>query len=108
MSALANLAGLFYPTDEEIWNENILWQPIPVHTTPLAHDHVLGGLLDCPKYKAAREVYFRESAEVHRLFTEYADQIQNWSNMSGLNLTTTHDILYLFKTLKIEYRHNKM
>lgn len=30
MSALANLAGLFPPTgDDEIWNPDIKWQPIP-------------------------------------------------------------------------------
>lgn len=28
-SALATLAGLFVPTGDEIWNKNLLWQPIP-------------------------------------------------------------------------------
>lgn len=34
MSAQANLAGLFYPTEDEQWTKDILWQPVPVHTLP--------------------------------------------------------------------------
>ena len=30
MSAQAALSGLFMPTKDEIWNDEILWQPIPV------------------------------------------------------------------------------
>lgn len=31
MSAQACLAGLFVPSEEETWNDRILWQPIPVN-----------------------------------------------------------------------------
>lgn len=40
MSAQASLAGLYPPTQGQIWNPRILWQPIPVHTVPLSHDNV--------------------------------------------------------------------
>lgn len=42
MSAEAVLAGLFHPTEVEKWNKEILWQPVPVHTTKAAQDHILG------------------------------------------------------------------
>lgn len=39
-SAAIMLAALFPPKAEQVWNENLLWQPIPVHTAPLALDKV--------------------------------------------------------------------
>ncbi|CAM4516391.1 unnamed protein product [Lepidochelys olivacea] len=41
MSAQVYLAGLFPPVANQIWNPQILWQPIPVHTMPLSQDHML-------------------------------------------------------------------
>ncbi|XP_032216056.1 lysosomal acid phosphatase isoform X2 [Mustela erminea] len=38
MSAEANLAGLFPPNGMQRFNPNISWQPIPVHTVPIAED----------------------------------------------------------------------
>lgn len=40
MSAEANLAGLFPPQGTQRFNPNISWQPIPVHTVPIADDRV--------------------------------------------------------------------
>lgn len=40
-SALSNLAGLYPPIGDEIWNKDIAWQPIPVHSIPERDDKVL-------------------------------------------------------------------
>lgn len=32
MSGMCLLAGLFPPTGDQIWNSQLLWQPIPVHS----------------------------------------------------------------------------
>ena len=40
MSAYCNLAGLFPPQGSQVWNEKLLWQPIPVHTVPKDLDSV--------------------------------------------------------------------
>lgn len=40
MSALSNLAGLYEPVAKDVWNPDIHWQPIPVHTSPEKLDSV--------------------------------------------------------------------
>uniref|UniRef100_A0A6I8NAK4 Lysosomal acid phosphatase n=1 Tax=Ornithorhynchus anatinus TaxID=9258 RepID=A0A6I8NAK4_ORNAN len=45
MSAEVNLAGLFPPGGSQLFNPNITWQPIPVHTVPEAQDKQTHGLI---------------------------------------------------------------
>lgn len=40
MSAELFLAGMFPPDVEEMWTNEIRWQPIPVHTLPKTADNV--------------------------------------------------------------------
>ena len=40
MSAQVCLAGLYPPIEDQIWNDDINWQPIPVHTIPRNLDKV--------------------------------------------------------------------
>jgi hypothetical protein len=42
MSAEVNLAGLFEPHGSQLWNQNLTWQPIPIHTVPRWNDPVCG------------------------------------------------------------------
>lgn len=41
MSVASLLAAWFPPEDDyELWNENLLWQPIPIHSVPYDEDNV--------------------------------------------------------------------
>lgn len=51
MSAASNLAGLYPPEGNQIWNENLKWQPIPIHTRPKDMDGMLAQEKPCPEYK---------------------------------------------------------
>ncbi|XP_031637759.1 lysosomal acid phosphatase-like [Contarinia nasturtii] len=107
MSALANLAGLFPPHAEEKWNEDIAWQPIPVHTIPPNLDYVLRAPGDCPRYSAALKKYKKESPEVLGILKENKENILYWSKMCGSNLTTIDDISQVYDILNIQRQHNK-
>ena len=45
MSAMSNLAGLYPPSGDQIWNKDIMWQPIPVHTRPTLVNYLLNSFL---------------------------------------------------------------
>lgn len=54
MSAQSTLAGLYPPLGNKIWNRNLLWQPIPVHTMTYSMDYLIaGGVPTCPSYQNA-------------------------------------------------------
>lgn len=40
MSAEANLAGLYPPNGSQVFEPNVQWQPIPVHTVPQSQERV--------------------------------------------------------------------
>ena len=49
MSAQSNLAGLYPPSGTQVWNPNLLWQPIPVHTVAAEYDNLLSSHAICPR-----------------------------------------------------------
>ncbi|XP_044764550.1 prostatic acid phosphatase-like [Coccinella septempunctata] len=51
MSAASNLAGLYPPEGDQIWNQALNWQPIPIHSRPKAMDGMLALEKPCPEYQ---------------------------------------------------------
>jgi len=70
MSAMSNLAGLYPPKGNQVWNPNLLWQPIPVHTRPLADDNLLSSHAKCPKFKQLYEELMN-SKEIQAINQKY-------------------------------------
>lgn len=106
MSAGSVLAGLFPPTENQRWNKNILWQPIPIHTIPLNMDHVLAAKRTCSRYIFLVDEHFNRSEYKawrleHKLLYQ---EIQRKSNLStGYPLT----IIFVHDTLRIQRMNNK-
>ncbi|XP_006846702.1 PREDICTED: prostatic acid phosphatase [Chrysochloris asiatica] len=83
MSAMANLAALFPPEGMSVWNPNLPWQPIPVHTVPVSED----GLLympfnNCPRFQELQDETLKSEEFQNRLLP-YKSFIETLPKLSG-------------------------
>lgn len=105
MSAESNLAGLYPPSVEELWNPDIAWQPIPVHTLPTPIDYVLDTDSYCPKYDSLDNLV-RHSPGMERINEENLDLYSFVTNETGRNITDIFGISKIYDTLMIEKIYN--
>lgn len=106
MSAQACLAGIFPPRGDQMWNPNLSWQPIPIHSQPLQDDFLLASDRKCDRFDYVMLQYLN-STEYKGLFKEYKNQIKHLELMSGKKLRTLTDINNLFDTLLVEQMKGK-
>ncbi|XP_044757194.1 testicular acid phosphatase homolog isoform X2 [Coccinella septempunctata] len=87
MTGEATLAGLYPPVGEEIWNNRIRWQPIPIHGSPNSQDIETNMLEPCPKkYQAVSNLIF-DSPEYPAIIKKYGPLLDYLSQMAGENIT---------------------
>ncbi|NXT68369.1 PPAP phosphatase, partial [Chaetops frenatus] len=86
MSAQSYLSGLFPPTSSEIWNPELLWQPIPVHIFQKTTEQRLNfPLPNCPRFdELQRET--QTSKEFQNRIQPYMDFLQTMAINTGLEL----------------------
>ncbi|KAM8938675.1 lysosomal acid phosphatase [Pelodytes ibericus] len=103
MSAECNLAGLYPPEGSQVFNPEVIWQPIPVHTLPEAQDRLLKyPLLPCPKYQKLQEEtrYSEEYVKKIKDNLEFLQMVANATGLSDCSLDsvwTVSDILFCEK-----------
>ncbi|KAJ8951125.1 hypothetical protein NQ318_021569 [Aromia moschata] len=105
MSAEANLAGLYPPVSKEIWDPDIKWQPIPVHTAPETEDAMVAGKKPCPKYDLLQKQlfktnYFRNISHINHDLYAYL------TKYTGETISTLESLEFLYNTLLIETIYN--
>lgn len=120
MSAELCLAGLYPPVGEQLWNSDLQWQPIPVHTTPRHLDEVMPFDLfkfienfklllfqlivmrkPCPAYnKELNETY--SSPYVKKVNSDNADLYKYLTEKSGAQINSVLSLESLYNTLEIE------
>ncbi|XP_034533838.1 lysosomal acid phosphatase isoform X1 [Notolabrus celidotus] len=106
MSAEANLAGLFPPSGQQVFNPNLIWQPIPVHTVPQSEERLLNyPVADCPRYLQLMNET-EHTPEFLNVTAEYQDFMDLVRNKTGLNKTDVESIWSVYDTLFCESRHN--
>ncbi|XP_045465619.1 testicular acid phosphatase homolog isoform X1 [Harmonia axyridis] len=104
MSAEANLAGLFPPVDRQIWNEDLKWMPIPIHTVPSKDDNLLKMGKACPnmkqKYKALlNNDHFKDIDKKNSKLYDFL------SEKLGLQIEKFSDIEAPYDTMTVEVEY---
>ena len=101
MSAESQLAGLFPPEEDQIFDLSIPWQPIPVHTVPQDSD-TLFGRTGCQRYTelmaADKDSEIYKKAEMDN--KDFFDKVASCTGLEKVNLSyiwTIEDALYVEK-----------
>jgi len=106
MSAMSNLAGLYPPVGDEVWNEGLAWQPIPVHTVPIQEDILLSDRpTGCPRLEELLTAA-EQSQEIQSVYKENKELMEYISKNSGRTISTAYDMDYIYDTLFIESLYN--
>lgn len=105
MSAASDLAGLYPPVGKDVWDKDLSWQPIPIHSIPEKLDAVLAAKKPCKKHKYLlkrlfQTEYFRNISHLNH------DLYAFLSRYSGDSISSLEKISYLYNTLKIEADNN--
>ncbi|XP_044010439.1 uncharacterized protein LOC122854092 [Aphidius gifuensis] len=104
MSLQLVLAALFKPSDKQIWNGNLNWQPTIVSFVPEFFDALMLPQ-DCPNYL---EEFSRvkKSPEVQKELNELSGFMKNLSEWTGKPIRDSFDMFNIYHTLMGEYASN--
>ncbi|XP_053149584.1 lysosomal acid phosphatase-like [Hemicordylus capensis] len=105
MSAEANLAALYPPKGQQVFNPNVSWQPIPVHTVPDSVEQLLKfPLSHCPRYEQLQNET-RQTAEYINKTTQNMQFLKMVANMTGIQEISLESVWSIYDTLFCENTH---
>lgn len=111
MSALSNMAGMWPPTPKDPksqWNEDLEWQPIPVHTIPKKLDNFINFGADCPRFKELKKESIHDTPFAKSV-NEDPDTVklcQHIIKNAGIKECEFETISDIWDTLRIQKSYN--
>lgn len=105
MSGLSNLAGLYPPVGNQVWNDKLGWQPIPIHTKPKQVDYFLDTDSTCPRWS---QLYAeaQQTPGMKAIDTENAELYKKSQNETGYEVTGIFTLNDVYDTFHIEHGLN--
>lgn len=105
MSGQLLTAGLFPPKFQQVWNQQLLWQPIPAHEFPRELDNKIAMKKPCPVYEEAlKEIY--KSPKILEINEKNKDLYEYLTNHTGSPIKDILAVEFLYNTLEIEKENN--
>ena len=105
MSAMSNLAGLYPPVSNQVWNPNLEWQPIPVHTLPEIEDNLLSTKAYCPRFEELKAQLLSSNPEIQAINDKYAWVYNYTAAMSGARVNFSSAPPHLKRNIRLfEFR----
>ncbi|CAG4921724.1 unnamed protein product [Colias eurytheme] len=98
MSAYTFLAGLYPPTDRQMWHPEIMWQPIPVHSLPREIDNIVAATKPCKAWKRMYEELLDEKNSDTK-YTELFDYLSKHTNQT---MRSVLNVDFLYSTLNTQ------
>ncbi|KAJ8971998.1 hypothetical protein NQ314_000429, partial [Rhamnusium bicolor] len=106
MSAAANLAGVFPPKNGQVWKQNLLWRPIPIHTVPQADDAVLAMKKSCSRNNELYEE-IQNAPFYQEVNEQYVNLYEYVSKYSGLHITDMADVKMIRSVFYVYENYNR-
>ncbi|XP_014285505.1 prostatic acid phosphatase [Halyomorpha halys] len=100
MSAMTLLAGLYPPIGKQVWNKDLLWQPIPVNPIPRNIDNLITAKAPCLAFNDEKK---KSDIELHNNLTEKDNKVFSYlSEKTNLFIENIGQVEQLYSILKIE------
>ncbi|KAK9680166.1 Histidine phosphatase superfamily (branch 2) [Popillia japonica] len=95
------LASLYPPKGDNIWHENLNWQPIPYTVYESKDDNLLGNLVAKPEFLSSYAKNF-EAGEGRKFFETHHEVLEYIRKHSGAKIKYTRDIWLMLGLLVTE------
>lgn len=93
MTALLISAGLWPPPEEQLWNDTIVWQPVPYKYPPQSNDFLLYEK-NCPRYKQEKGRILNAFVD-EGVLVPYRDLFHKIAQMTNTNFSTPQEAYFL-------------